>query len=231
MCSHTRRRFLYTTTTFSYQVFSCMYSRVPGCHDMPGHLRQSGATVVQRTATGMANAIQNFITTITRALRDCRVPNYMIWVCHSTSYSGFPIFISKTPITGFAFSSSRIAGKLSSVTTVYSGHIFPSRVFVSQCILNSWIVSPLLSGDLCLAMNSAQLGEEETTDEICLLSDFRVILDDVSRSRNSWRLLGGSVKRRGRDMFVVLVVVWSVLGSLTLGFGPIYSQSAEGLVQ
>jgi hypothetical protein len=158
----------------------------------------------------MAKGIQNFITTITRDLRDSRMPN--AWILHvNYVYSGFPIFISKTPITGFAFSNSRIAGKLSSVTTVYSGHILPSRVLVSQWILNSWIVSPL-SGDLCLAMNSAQLGEEETTEEICLFRLLSVILEVVSRRRNSWRLLGGSVKRRGRDMVENLVVVVVVVG-------------------
>lgn len=57
-------------------------------------------------------------------------------------------------------------------------------------------------------VHSAQLGLEEIVEVICALSDFNVILEDVSRRRNSWRLEGGSVKRRGSDM-VAIVIAWS----------------------
>ena len=50
-------------------------------------------------------------------------------------------------------------------------------------------------------VHSAQFGDAATVEVICLFRLLSVILEDVSRSRNSWRLLGGSVKRRGRDMF------------------------------
>jgi hypothetical protein len=53
-------------------------------------------------------------------------------------------------------------------------------------------------------VHSAQLGLEEIVEVICALSDFNVILEDVSRRRNSWRLEGGSVKRRGRDMVAIV---------------------------
>ena len=61
-------------------------------------------------------------------------------------------------------------------------------------------------------VHSAQLGLEEIVDVICALSDFNVILEDVSRSRNSWRFEGGIVKRRGRD--IVAAVVVSLMSSL-----------------
>jgi hypothetical protein len=49
-------------------------------------------------------------------------------------------------------------------------------------------------------------------DVICALSDFNVILDEVSRSRNSWRFDGGIVKRRGRD----IIAVYRVFGILSV---------------
>jgi hypothetical protein len=55
-------------------------------------------------------------------------------------------------------------------------------------------------------VHSTQLGLEEIAEEICALRDFSVILEEVSKRRNSWRFEGGIVKRRGRDMFAIAVV-------------------------
>ena len=55
------------------------------------------------------------------------------------------------------------------------------------------------------------MGLEEIVEVICALSDFNVILEDVSSRRNSWRFDGGIVKRRGRD--IVAVAVFSVCRS------------------
>lgn len=55
-------------------------------------------------------------------------------------------------------------------------------------------------------VHSAQLGLEDIVVVICALSDFNVILEDVSSRRNSWRFEGGSVKRRGRDIVAAVVV-------------------------
>jgi len=54
-------------------------------------------------------------------------------------------------------------------------------------------------------MNSAQFGDDADIEEIFAFSDLSVSLDEVSRRRNSWRLLGGRVKRRGRDMIAVSI--------------------------
>lgn len=120
------------------------------------------------------------------------------------AYSAFPTLISITPLVGSFCSSSRIAPKFSSVTTVYSGQIFRSYALLLQWTLNSWICS-LVSCDLYLPMNSAQLGDEASVLVICLLSAFKVGLEDVSRMRNSWRLEGGIVKRMGNDIVVMLI--------------------------
>lgn len=68
---------------------------------------------------------------------------------------------------------------------------------------------------MVFGVHSAQLGLEEIVLEICALSDFNVILEDVSRRRNSWRFEGGRVKRSGRDMIaLVAVLTWYSLVNL-----------------
>ena len=52
-----------------------------------------------------------------------------------------------------------------------------------------------------------QFGLDAVIEVICAFSDLSVGLAEVSSRRNSWRLLGGRVKRRGRDMFANIVVV------------------------
>jgi len=66
-------------------------------------------------------------------------------------------------------------------------------------------------------LHSAQLGLCETVEVICLFSALSVTFALVSRSRNSCLLLGGIVKRRGReDMLESVTAVAACMLTLTL---------------
>ena len=71
-----------------------------------------------------------------------------------------------------------------------------------------------------------QFGLDAVMEVICAFSDLSVGLDEVSSRRNSWRLLGGRVKRRGRDMVAILItliiftIVLVVLACKVLFVGP-----------
>ena len=56
-----------------------------------------------------------------------------------------------------------------------------------------------------------QFGLDAVMEVICAFSDLSVGLDEVSSRRNSWRLLGGRVKRRGRAMFATVVLLVAII--------------------
>jgi hypothetical protein len=139
------------------------------------------------------------------------------------TYSAFPTLISNTSFPGFNFNISMIAARFSSVTTVYSGHILPSRLARSQCILNSWICSP--SAFLYFPMNSAQLGLSAIVEVICLLRDFREGLEEVSSKMISCRLEVPRRKRMGMEVDMVLAATSALCSKCSLRLGGLMDMS------
>lgn len=145
-------------------------------------------------------------------LYTCSIESAASNACPNTSsnktfHSTFPTRTSNTSLPGLIFSISTTASKFPSCTTVYSGHILPSRACRSQCILNSWICS-LTSAFLCWLMGSAQLGEALIVRVTRALRDFRLGRGEVGRRMSSWRDEGPRRIRRGRGVDILVVVVW-----------------------